>query len=55
MVHISGFGGRLTIFNTAGSVVYDSTSTSESVDLSINAPGVYIVRAGDRTVRVVTQ
>ena len=54
-VRISGIisGETLSIYNAAGQLIYRSIATSEEMDIPLSVNGMYIVKAGDRTVRFV--
>jgi hypothetical protein len=55
MLHITGLtaGETVSIYNAAGALVYQTIANEKEKDIPLNVQGLYIVRAGDRTVRVV--
>ena len=46
-------GEPVNVYTAAGALVYHSIATSEEMDISLNAQGMYIIRNGGNTVRVV--
>ena len=55
LLHVTGLttGETLSIYNATGVLVYQSIATGNEADIPLNVQGMYIVIAGDRTVRVV--
>jgi len=55
LLHVTGItpGETLSIYSQNGTLVYQSVVTSDEADISLKVQGVYIVRNGDRMVRVV--
>lgn len=52
-LHIRGTRAPVTVINALGQLVRSMPAGTTSVDVSGLAPGVYVVRAGDESVRVV--
>jgi len=42
----------ITVYNVAGAPVYHAVATTDEVDIPLNVQGVYIVKAGNYTVKV---
>ena len=55
LLHVTGLtiGETLSIYNATGVLVHHSIATGNETDIPLNVQGMYIVIAGDRTVRVV--
>ena len=55
LLHVSGLeiGELLSIYNAVGALVYNSVADSEEIDIPWSAEGVFIIRSGENTVRVV--
>ena len=55
LLHVTGLnaGETLSVYSAGGALVYQSIATGEEMDISVTAQGIYLVRSGDRTVRVV--
>jgi len=54
LLHVAGLTAdeTLSIFNAAGALVYHSVATSGETDIHLAAPGVYIIRSGENTIKV---
>jgi len=54
LLHIEGVtsGETLSIYTASGVLVYRSVATADEADIALQAQGVYIVRQGERTVKV---
>ena len=48
-------GEPLEIYNLTGQLIFSSIVTANEIDILLNVQGVYIVKAGDRTVKAVFQ
>ena len=57
MLHITGISvdEPLRIYTYNGALVYQSIPQSEEIDLNLTVQGVYIIRSGGNTIRVVVQ
>jgi hypothetical protein len=55
LLHVAGIlpGEILSVYHTSGMLVYQRTTTSNTMDIPLRAQGVYLVRVGNHTVRVV--
>jgi len=55
LLHITGLtaGELVSIYSASGTLVYRSIATGEQANIPLSVQGVYIVRAGARTVKVV--
>jgi len=55
VLHITGLtvGESVSVYNAVGTLVYHSSATGSEADISLNVKGVYIVKAGNRVVRVI--
>ena len=55
MLHVTGLetGEVWSVYTVSGALVYRSVAINDEADISLRARGVYIVQAGERTVRVV--
>ena len=56
LLHITGIipGKTLNVYNMMGALVYQSISTADKMDIPLRTRGVYFVRAGNNTVKVVS-
>jgi len=56
-LHVTGLtiGETLSVYTATGALIYQSVTTSDEADIPLRAQGMYIVRHGDYTVRVVYQ
>jgi hypothetical protein len=56
LLHITGLtaGELVSIYSVSGTLVYRSIATGEQANIPFRSQGVYIVRAGARTVKVVS-
>jgi len=54
LLHVTGLstGEAFSVYTAVGSLVYHSIATSEEADIPLNAQGIYIVRQGNKTIRV---
>ena len=43
----------LSVYSATGQLVYKGVAASEEMDITLRAEGVYIVRAGENSVKVV--
>jgi hypothetical protein len=55
LLHVTGIavGEALCIYNAAGVFVYQSVATSDEADIPLSAQGVYIVKSGENSIKVV--
>ena len=55
MLHITGVSidEPLSIYSSSGALVYQSKPQSEEIDVNLTVQGVYIIRSGMNTIRVV--
>ena len=55
LLHVEGLtvGEMLSIYSATGQLVYKGVAASEEMDITLRAEGVYIVRAGENSVKVV--
>ena len=55
VLHITGIksGETIRVFDTSGALVYQRITSSEQMEIPLRAQGVYLVRVGERIVRVV--
>jgi len=55
LLHLTGLtaGETINIYNVSGALVYQSIATSDNANIPLNVKGVYIVKVGNRTVKVV--
>jgi hypothetical protein len=54
-VSISGInvGDKVLVYNTLGAIVFNQYSSSKSIDVSLNAHGIYIVKINDRSIKTI--
>ena len=54
LLHVSGLvpGEQLTIYSVTGALVYQTIASSTETDLPLNVKGLYLIKAGNRTVKV---
>lgn len=54
-VNISGIniGDKVLVYNTLGAIVFNEYSASNSIDVSLNAHGIYIVKVNDRSIKTI--
>jgi len=55
LLHVSGIapGETLSIFSVTGTLIYHRTATSDEIDIPLNVRGIYFVRSGKHTVKVI--
>ena len=55
VLHVTGIisGSTISVYNAAGALIYNRVADSDNVYFPLNAKGLYIVRAGENTIRVV--
>ena len=55
MLYVTGIksGETIRVFDTSGTLVYQRITSSEQLDIPLRGQGVYLVRVGERMVRVV--
>jgi len=55
LLHVSGLtaGETLSIYNVTGTLVYQTTVTSDEKDIPLKVQGVYIIQSGNHTIKVV--
>ena len=56
-LHVTGLtaGELLFVYSVSGTLIYQSVATSNETDIPLRVQGVYIVKAGDNTVKVVNE
>jgi uncharacterized repeat protein (TIGR02543 family) len=54
MLHVTGLtaGKTVSVYSASGALVHQNVATSNETDIPLSVQGVYIVRAGEWTVRV---
>jgi len=54
MLNVTGISQNetITVYNVVGQTVYHAIATTDKVDIPLNVQGVYIVQAGNNTVKV---
>jgi len=54
LLHVTGItpGETLSIYSLSGALVYQNVATSDETDISLKVKGVYILKAGDKTIKV---
>jgi hypothetical protein len=56
LLHIAGItpGETVSVHNITGTLIYNNITTSDTIDIPLRAQGVYVVKAGRHTVRVIS-
>jgi hypothetical protein len=57
LLHVTGIipGETLQIFNITGNLMYHCIAASDKIDIPLTAKGMFIVRVGNRSVKVVNK